>query len=405
MLNWADYHPEVVETSGNKVPWPCEKIATGCGPCSQPTVAMGPDEELVAEGLRAGEIKNCLAGKPPSRDDTTGFLYHSRDGGLNWARLCEVPLRHKPPQESDTTSGPNLSGVGFLSDGTLLSTIRHHHCNGVSGVHNETVCSRVWVTRSSDRGRSWSDPYELDPSPYEAIGGNKVRFFERSDGTVLLPMNCTRYARPGKPLSPADEYEVAQVYASGDRGCTWHNHGDLNKHSDESDLLELPSGRILASTRYQRRRMPGDPPELVSGAGKETGSLFKQTAFCHSDDGGKTFSEHLLLTGWLQQTACLARLSDGTLVMPFGHKEEGGGQRFMVSYDDGQTWSKTVFELNKSGWYASSVILGDDTIVTVYAREWHSGGSNQLEVLRWKVPPKEIVAKNGFFSPRPAAVS
>jgi len=61
--------------------------------------------------------------------------------------------------------------------------------------------------------------------------------------------------------------------------------------------------------------------------------------------------------------------------MPFGHNEKGGGQRFMVSYDNGETWGKTVFELNIGGWYASTAVLSDDTIITVYGREWHFGGS------------------------------
>ena len=90
-----------------------------------------------------------------------------------------------------------------------------------------------------------------------------------------------------------------------------------------------------------------------------------------------------------------------TVIMPFGHKDQGQGQRFMVSYDEGQSWSKTVFELNKSGMYASSVVLDDQTIVTVHAIESHQGGQNALEVLRWKAPPRDVVSKNGFFTPKP----
>ena len=119
ILTWANYHPEVVEAFGNLVPWPCEKITTKLGPCSQPTVAMGPDQELVVEGLRAGTVEDCLAGKPPNREDTTGFVYHSRDGGLTWAQLCEVPLRHTAPAEFETSSGPN---VPCLSNGKSMSS-------------------------------------------------------------------------------------------------------------------------------------------------------------------------------------------------------------------------------------------------------------------------------------------
>ena len=184
----------------------------------------------------------------------------------------------------------------------------------------------------------------------------------------------------------------------------------------ESDLLALPSGRLLAATRYQRKKKPSDPPELASpyffdpahkstkpncgecalGATASGGhSVYKQTALLFSDDGGHSWSTPKLITGWLQQTGCLVGLSDGTVVMPFSHKDKGQGQRFLVSYDEGKTWSRTVYELHVGGMYASSVVLADDTIVTVYAE----GG--KLGVLRWRVPPRHTVAKGGFFEPQP----
>ena len=61
-----------------------------------------------------------------------------------------------------------------------------------------------------------------------------------------------------------------------------------------------------------------------------------------------------LVTGLLQQSASLVRLSDGALVITFGRP----GQRFMLSYD---------------------VRLG---------------------VLRFKAPPREEAGRHGFFSPR-----
>jgi len=403
-MTWADFHPEIVEAMANMEPWPCEIIRTGCGPCGQPSVVMGPNGELVVEGFRATEIEACFAGQPPPRDDLTGYVYHSTDGGLEWAKLCDVPLHFRVPDECDRTYGPQLQGMGFLRDGTLLSIIRNYYGKGQMSVDNETFHSRVWITRSTDRGETWNEPVELDPAPYELVGGNKVRFHQLRDGTVLMPMSCTRWSRPGKLLAEDERVLCTQMYASSDNGKTWSTIGNLGTHSDESDLLELPSGRILASTRFQRIKMPDDPPELNRPDGERGGSVYKQTAVFYSDDGGRTFSDHRLLTGWLQQTACLVRLSDGTVVLPFGHKDAGQGQRFMISYDEGETWGKTVFELNKCGMYASSVVLADDTIVTAFAVEWHSNGRNELDVLRWRVPPREVVEKNGVFRPRLAAI-
>ena len=66
---------------------------------------------------------------------------------------------------------------------------------------------------------------------------------------------------------------------------------------------------------------------------------------------------------------CIARLPDGTLVVVFGR----GGQRFMVSYDDGQTWCKAVYLLSDYGEYARSVAVQDDTIVTITAPPGYGG--------------------------------
>ena len=214
----------------------------------------------------------------------------------------------------------------------------------------------------------------------------------------------------------------AFLFTSTDDGRTWSRIGSLGKHSDESAFVELPSGRMLATTRYQRKKTGDDPEELATpyyldpehnrdqceecrkygptGVGGH--SVYKQTAVLHSDDGGKTWSPPRIVTGWLQQTGCLVRLSDGTIVLPYSHKDAGHGQRFIVSYDEGETWSRAIYELNDFGMYASSAALEDDTIVTV-----HDGWSrtpNVLQVLRWKAPPREEVEKHGFFTPRPADV-
>ena len=84
-----------------------------------------------------------------------------------------------------------------------------------------------------------------------------------------------------------------------------------------------------------------------------------------------------------------------TLVLTFGHKDKGQGQRFLVSYDDGRSWSRTVYELHVGGLYANTVALNDDTLVTVYYR------NSRLEVLRWRAPDQRTVAKGGFFRPQP----
>jgi hypothetical protein len=72
----------------------------------------------------------------------------------------------------------------------------------------------------------------------------------------------------------------------------------------------------------------------------------------------------------------------------------------MLSYDEGKTWSRAVYSMNNTGEYARSVVLEDDTIITIHDSVGEEGGRGPLIVLRWKAPPREEVEKQGFFTPR-----
>ena len=83
---------------------------------------------------------------------------------------------------------------------------------------------------------------------------------------------------------------------------------------------------------------------------------------------------------------------------PFGRL----GQYFMISYDEGKTWGKAVYQLNCTGEYARSVALEDDTIITIHDNVVanKAGGRGPMIVLRWRTPPREEVKRHGFFTPR-----
>lgn len=105
------------------------------------------------------------------------------------------------------------------------------------------------------------------------------------------------------------------------------------------------------------------------------------------------------------------RLADGTIVLAFGHKDAGEGQKFTLSYDFGVSFSNTVYDLHRGGLYASSVALSHDhaanaTIVTAFActgdaQSLCSERTGLLTTLHWTPPPKAEVARGGFFYPVP----
>ena len=392
LTTWADYHPEVARMFNQpKTPWPCEAIRTDLG-AQQPTVVLSDDGELFAV----------------AHDK----IAHSADQGRTWQGLCDVPVDESVPAGMKMICW-TPDGIGVTEKGTLLFYYSIHYND--KGQLNPEV--KIWtdqtyhiearIMRSSDHGQSWEGPISLDPSPFHCVGSDRARFVRLGGGVMAIALATQKQSRPGKPLEESERYFQAYIYISSDDGRTWQRSSSLGKYTCEADLLALPSGQILATARYQRVKLPSDPPELADTEylSTEIGghSVYKHTVLVQSDDAGKTWSQPRLVTAWYQQTACLVRLSDGTVVMPFGHKtsdEQGRrfGQRFMVSYDEGRSWSKTIYELHKGGLYASSVALPDDTIVTVHDNRKTEEGPG-LAILRWQAPSREVVSKGGFFEP------
>ena len=407
-LTWADAYPAIAEGAKEHIPWPCECFTTDLGSVTQPVVSKGPDDELITTTWRRGP-------------DEPTLLYHSTDGGQSWAKLSEVPAHW----ESGTEFFNTCSGCGFLSDGTIIVQYMNQFNDGraYDPATDESHGCTTYVVRSTDHGAHWSEPAALDPWPFHKVG-SIARIHEAPDGTLYLPMGFSLKAEVDKPLSHQQARAASGLFVSRDRGESWRQGGWLGIYINESDVLCLDRDRMIATHRFQRNKLTTDPPDLgtpyyLSEAHRQRSpdckgckdpkqigghSVYKQTAVAFSADSGRTWTRPRLVTAWTQQTGCIVQLSDGTLLLPFGHKDEGMGQRFTVSYDEGKTWSKAMFELHKGGMYASSVALKDDTIVTVFAAEAHSGGKNLLEALRWKAPPKDVVSQKGFFEPEPVAV-
>ena len=407
---WRDYHPEVAGNAALPVrPWPCETYTTEFTGVHQCSVAMGPDGDLVVAG--------------DTDDDKHGALFHSADEGRTWSILCTIADFSPPVPAGFKLMTHSYTGSGYAADGTLLAIERFAYNDGrpYEGHSDPTFHDRVQILCSADRGKTWEIAQELDPAPHDCLGGNEVSIRRLSDGRLMLPVCVYDQSRPGKPL-PFDRYtQRALLYCSEDHGRTWSRFASLGEHTDESWIAEHPSGRLVAVTRYQRKKLPGDPPELATpyyftdghpvdtcveckdGPAAVGGhSVYKQSAVLHSDDGGGSWSTPRIVTGWIQQTGCIVVLSDGTVVLPFSRKDGTHGQRFIVSYDRGESWSKAIWELNDCGMYASSVVMPDDTIVTVHDGLRGKASGRRLSALRWQVPPPAVVEQHGFFTPGPA---
>ena len=419
---WADYHPEVDELFRRPwIDWPCERIDTGLTPSYQPSIARGPGQQLFTAGMQ-------------------GQVFHSQDLGKTWSLLGTSPAFYPQPAEGLVVTDSGCSGIGVTEQGTILLVwyVRYHDgrehgsqaAPGLPHLHeDDSYHMETWMTRSCDLGQSWERTAQLDPSPFDAIC-DQATLLQLSDGRIIVPLRVQAWSRPGRTVSRSENELRSIIYCSDDDGRTWSQLSRFPDYSPEPHLLQLPDGEILAYIRYQRVKLPQDPPELAadqrlyagSGAPTDLGqALFQHSAFSSSTDGGMTWTTPRLITASAQQSGSLVRLSDDSLIMTFGRY----GQRFMLSYDNGHTWGKAVYQLYQCGQYARSVALDDDTIVTVHDNRetWGFQGRvlrcydntivadgktatpHRLGVLRWKAPCRSLVEKEGLFTPREVEAS
>ncbi len=208
------------------------------------------------------------------------------------------------------------------------------------------------VTISRDGGRTWEErPIDGFPT-FSRYSGWFRRGVVLADGTVLGVLYGTirrnpRFGRSG--------HDSAYAIRSTDQGRTWElstlAHDETEKiYYNETDLLVLPSGRILA---------------LIRGGGKP--HLYQS----HSDDNGRTWAA-AKPTPIGGSPANLLRLRSGNILCVYRHAGYPSGYRGVLSRDDGETWDVdreiVICDDTLPGLvgYPSSVELDDGTIFTLY---------------------------------------
>jgi photosystem II stability/assembly factor-like uncharacterized protein len=300
------------------------------------------------------------------------LLCKSTDGGRTWtARSID---------ETD-------SHWHVLSDGTFISI-------SMASVEAKDPAE---VFHSHDEGQTWQKITEI---PIEVPGGYAIRYSHW--GISRLPDNTVFFGIDLRDESyGGDRYmtgsAVQTFYRSTNGGRTWQGPIKGSESAAEGGIAMLPSGRLLASIRFQRPLMPTESAYMRKVAGTDQG--FKHHFLMNSDDGGLTWGNLRPLTTVLGQCyGYPAAQSDGTVVVVHDSRypREIDAARAMVSHDEGETWQDEVYYMyfGEGGTsYSRSVVLSDDTILTVGGTStsvetrgsWHAAiGNSYLTAIRWK---------------------
>lgn len=177
----------------------------------------------------------------------------------------------------------------------------------------------IQVTRSHDGGLTWETPY---PFACEGLrAGNPFgKMVSLADGTLLTAV----YAPPSRALLGDDRFQMADgadcsyLARSYDDGRTWVEPTVMGVRYNETGLIALPDGDVLAVMR-------SFAPEQA---------LYTT----RSPDGGRTWSAPMRLTEACQHPADVVQLSDGSLLLTYGNRTAPYRVEGRVSRDGGRSW-------------------------------------------------------------------
>ena len=231
------------------------------------------------------------------------------------------------------------------------------------------------VMKSTDEGRSWQKRGEIRiPEQHKPYSGKYFNGVTRlADGTLLFPVDVRMLQTDPEATKFYGERWIAICFRSLDDGQTWEPPSTMCPWwaGAEGGISETPSGKLVATVRYQRPLLPGDAPVLVEQNGGYKGWPYKNVFLLDSLDGGQSWQNfRQLCTRFGQTRGYPVALGDGTLVVTHDTRygPGGPGSRAMISRDEGQTWQDEVYYLDYSsapGSYNSSVALDDGLILTV----------------------------------------
>lgn len=298
--------------------WAGERLLNPAGNDWEPAIATDPSRPFVYV------LHNRYGGEPACRNDCPDpamILHVSRDGGRSWLReryLCVcrgVRGQYDPLLEVASNTGDVYAA--------WMNNFQIH------------------VSRSADRGRTWSTPVHVHP---DVRWGDKPNMAVSPDGQDV-------YVQFNGPT--AGDVHAA---VSHDAGATWSTaritNGD-RYYFDYSGAI-LPDGRILFSQISFDYQSPGG-----------TAAHPIQIHVFASDDAGESWSEQLvdeLAVGsecvsrgcyedYYDSGPVLAADDDGDLVIVYNGAAEPLGPRTVYarsSTDGGRTWSERV-QVSRAG--------------------------------------------------------
>jgi sialidase-1 len=285
----------------------------------------------------------------------------SRDQGASWSALQVIA-----DDGANTVGNPcpvidRTTGVIWLFTTHNLATDREKDIIAGTSASSRTV----WVMTSRDDGATWSTPREIT----REVKQPDWTWYATGPG-VGIQMRSGRLVIPANHVEAATGVHRSHLVYSDDHGRSWKIGASADAGTNESQVVELPDGRLLLNMRNH-------PPKPEN---------FRLIAT--SSDGGITLSPAVADRALIEppaQASLLSlagpggasgrepghsgdRLTRGMLVFanPASTKRERMTVR--ISDDNGHTWPIARVVHEGPAAYSSLAALKDRTIGLLYER-------------------------------------
>jgi sialidase-1 len=337
-----------------------------------PTLTRRSDGELLVVCSGGRESHVCPFGRVE--------LIRSTDNGVSWTyarTILDGPIDDRDAGILETSKG-TLLATTFTS--LAFEPAFHRHVAAAEsgkatmppeqlarwqaawrrlpeGTHKDLL--GCWMLRSDDGGLNWSSAYRVPAnSPHGPVA--------LSDGRLM-------YAGIGL----WDDNRTVGVWVSEDDGKTWPllaelpvRAGDDPAHYHELHSVEAADGRWIVQIRNHNQ------------------TDNRETLQTHSTDGGKSWTEPCSIGVW-GLPSHLVRLSDGRLLMSYGHRRPPLGNQARISDDNGATWSDPMIlqgDANSGDLgYPSTAEVSPGQLVTVWYEKLSDNPNAQLRMARWQL--------------------
>ena len=226
---------------------------------------------------------------------------------------------------------------------------------------------RVFATRSSDDGVSWTPPTEIthevkDPA-WSYIGAGPGHGIQLASGRLLVPGWGDTSPGP-KTWRPANwgKVQFSYVMYSDDHGRTWHRGDPLDINlSDESTVVETADGSIYMNMRSRRNK--------------------RMRAYAWSNDAGLTWSrvefderlpEPSVQGSVIRFTDAKEHGKNRVLLVHPSSQTERSKLTVRLSYDECRTWPVAKVIHAGSAAYSDLAIGPGKTVLCLYEAEEYS---------------------------------